>query len=138
LVDITTNVYVHFFRRNYVPQDRWWLLDYGNLTWEQAVERAVTNANGTFPNRTDLRNGLIALISIMNLAGQENYETQIDIWRHIRQLDRRNLFERGESWSQGDLFAIGFFEKLNLNIISHLEWLGFNVTDRVKKKIMDF
>ena len=139
LIDITTNVYVHFFRRNYAPQDRWWLIDYGRLTWADAQNRAIAPANGAFPSQADLRNGLIALISIMDIVGtgQENYEAQIDVWRHIRQLDRRNLFERNESWTQGDLFATGFFEKLNLNIIPYLEWLGFNVTDRAKKKIFE-
>ena len=137
LIDITTNVYVHFFRRNYAPQNRWWLLDYGNLTWAQAEDIAIAPANGTFPSQANLRNGLIALVSIMDIVGTGtvNYEAQVDVWRHIRQLDRQNLFERNESWSQGDLFAVGFFEKLNLNIIPYLEWLGFDVTDRAKRKI---
>jgi PKD repeat protein len=133
LGDITTNVYVHYFRRNYAPQNRWWLYDYGSLPHANAENTIIAPANGIFPS--GFREGLVTLISIMDNVGVNDWGRQIEVWRHIRQMDRRVLYERNERWSQADLFAVGIFEKTGLNMVPYLEWVGYNPSPNARKII---
>jgi uncharacterized protein YjdB len=131
LIDITTNVYVHWYRRNYAPQNRWWLYNYGNTPRATLESRTFAVANRTFIEGSDrFRHHLFMLTTMMDATGDAE-----NVWRHMRQLDRRLMYTTGEVWSQADLIAYAAYEKAGVNLVPYMDWIGFNPTPQVRAAI---